>query len=471
MTKRRRLETWKEIAEYLGRGVRTAQRWEKKDGLTVHREAGGKKESVFAWSDEIDAWREGYPDINGPTAISSDRAVNEGPDHSHKPGEFNKKKRRLKSLLVLVFLSLTGLLLLTAGYFFFQSRRETTEDMLFFRFTEFDRGSCVDIYNANNVRIQSFHSGVYSFKKCMHSYKNELRNLKFIDVNTDGLLDIVYADLTYSPQNKLSIYLRQDMDNVSLLRSWELDELFEYEGETFGEFSCEQIICEDLNEDGAPEIVVGLNSHPNYPSLCRVFDVQGNVIASIFHPGRFRNLESFDRDGNGFKEIYVAATNNFLDEEFSAPVMYVVENEWVRLNQLLSFFGESRSLASTVVSHFREIYVNFKADHILPMEKTWESAFMGYFNPHNLPLIFVQASPFKNVNKDGSSKSDHFRTFFFDRMMNCVQSYIHQEHVSKYNINVESKEVQDLLRPVYWNGAFWQEEVCYIPQGPSSDSQ
>src|SRR5207249_9472999 len=32
-----RLDSWKEIAAYLGRGITTVQRWEQKEGLPVHR--------------------------------------------------------------------------------------------------------------------------------------------------------------------------------------------------------------------------------------------------------------------------------------------------------------------------------------------------------------------------------------------------------------------------------------------------
>ena len=55
---RRRLDSWKEIAEYLGRDVRTATRWEAQ-GLPLHRVPGGKGTSVFAYTDEIDAWMAG----------------------------------------------------------------------------------------------------------------------------------------------------------------------------------------------------------------------------------------------------------------------------------------------------------------------------------------------------------------------------------------------------------------------------
>ena len=55
----RRLESWKEIAAYLGRDVRTAQRWERNDQLPVRRLQHAKLASVYAYSDELDEWRLG----------------------------------------------------------------------------------------------------------------------------------------------------------------------------------------------------------------------------------------------------------------------------------------------------------------------------------------------------------------------------------------------------------------------------
>jgi len=53
---RRRLDSWKEIAAYLGRGVRTVQRWEREEGLPVHRLAHAERGSVFADSAELTDW-------------------------------------------------------------------------------------------------------------------------------------------------------------------------------------------------------------------------------------------------------------------------------------------------------------------------------------------------------------------------------------------------------------------------------
>jgi hypothetical protein len=49
------LNSWKEIATYLGRGVRTAQRWERY-GLPVRRLAPGPRASVIADAEDIDVW-------------------------------------------------------------------------------------------------------------------------------------------------------------------------------------------------------------------------------------------------------------------------------------------------------------------------------------------------------------------------------------------------------------------------------
>jgi|SRR5579859_70564 len=55
------LNSWKEIAEYLGRGVRTAQRWERDLGLPVRRPRGKERSAVVAVSSDIDAWLKRCP--------------------------------------------------------------------------------------------------------------------------------------------------------------------------------------------------------------------------------------------------------------------------------------------------------------------------------------------------------------------------------------------------------------------------
>jgi TolB-like protein/tetratricopeptide (TPR) repeat protein len=51
-----RLDSWKEIAAYLRRDVRTVQRWEKKEGLPVHRHQHDKLGSIYASRTELTEW-------------------------------------------------------------------------------------------------------------------------------------------------------------------------------------------------------------------------------------------------------------------------------------------------------------------------------------------------------------------------------------------------------------------------------
>ena len=51
-----RLESWKEIATYLKRSVRTLHRWEKEEGLPIQRQLHKELGSVFAYKNELDAW-------------------------------------------------------------------------------------------------------------------------------------------------------------------------------------------------------------------------------------------------------------------------------------------------------------------------------------------------------------------------------------------------------------------------------
>lgn len=50
------LTSWKDIARYFGKGVRTVQRWEKELGLPIRRPKHTTKSTVLAVLDEINAW-------------------------------------------------------------------------------------------------------------------------------------------------------------------------------------------------------------------------------------------------------------------------------------------------------------------------------------------------------------------------------------------------------------------------------
>jgi len=90
----RRLDSWKEIAGYLNRDVTTVQRWEKREGMPVHRHVHDKRGSVYAVPEELDAWiqsrkapavepEEALTDV--PVPIPTTTADDLGPVSTPKP--------------------------------------------------------------------------------------------------------------------------------------------------------------------------------------------------------------------------------------------------------------------------------------------------------------------------------------------------------------------------------------------------
>jgi tetratricopeptide (TPR) repeat protein len=71
--RKKRLDSWKAIAEFLGRSLRTVQRWQHLNGLPVHH-FGAQKGSVFAYEEEIDAWIAGLAERAGTgRAVGEDK--------------------------------------------------------------------------------------------------------------------------------------------------------------------------------------------------------------------------------------------------------------------------------------------------------------------------------------------------------------------------------------------------------------
>ena len=76
----RRLDSWKAIADYLGRHVTTLQRWEHEEALPVHRHFHEKRGSVYAFTSELDAWLrersvDAGHDVSAPPDIAPDASA------------------------------------------------------------------------------------------------------------------------------------------------------------------------------------------------------------------------------------------------------------------------------------------------------------------------------------------------------------------------------------------------------------
>jgi TolB-like protein/Tfp pilus assembly protein PilF len=105
-----RLDSWKEIAAYLRKEVRTVQRWEKSSDLPVRRLTHGKLGTVFAYKSDLDSWwRESQTKLdveehNGSNSTSNLAVLAPPTESSTKPTVLRPPVDRFRhfALLVLV---------------------------------------------------------------------------------------------------------------------------------------------------------------------------------------------------------------------------------------------------------------------------------------------------------------------------------------------------------------------------------
>ena len=71
------LHGWKEIAAYVGKSVRAAQRWEQELGLPVHRVRTSAGHAIYARRDEIDRWLADHEPGSAAPATPIPHAKNE----------------------------------------------------------------------------------------------------------------------------------------------------------------------------------------------------------------------------------------------------------------------------------------------------------------------------------------------------------------------------------------------------------
>ncbi len=132
-----RLDSWKEIASYLKRDVTTVQRWEKREGMPVHRHQHDRMGSVYALRAELDAWMRGrnlrIEQQNGDNAQSPDPPAQQSPPAT---SSFLHRWR-----FVLALASAAGALAIGVGLWLYKTEyfwRNPIADARFQTVTDFD---------------------------------------------------------------------------------------------------------------------------------------------------------------------------------------------------------------------------------------------------------------------------------------------------------------------------------------------
>jgi hypothetical protein len=286
-----RLDSWKEIAAYLGRDIRTVLRWEKEKGLPVHRVPGGKRHAVFAYREEIDTWLAGQP----PNHVSPEAL---------RPGSLALFSKPLVWVVLFVLL-VTGILLIRYA--------NRPGDAQLVRVS----GDTVFVLDANERLLWS-----HSYPEPLVEYDRSLlkRWVRLADLDGDGSKELLLIATTRqagSPDN-----WRYALDFFSargrLLWRYVPDQALSFAGRRF-ESPWYMTLLDVTSSPRGPDIWLVTAHNVWWPSLLMKLDAKGHASVSFVNSGHISVLSELRTERARF--LLAAGVNN----EFNAGMLAVLD--------------------------------------------------------------------------------------------------------------------------------------------------
>lgn len=354
-TQDRRLDSWKDIAEYLGRDVRTAMRWSKSHGLPVRRVAGGKGRSVFAFTSEIDAWLAGHPVLSEPPAAEAAPAV-----ASDSPAE---RAGRLRLLSIAAAVAIVALGIVAAWSL---ARRSAA-----------DAADLRVVADATRVMI-SDGSGTQRelLRFDPETAVLSLRPSDIADINADGTPDVIVG-VSYFEDPRRHTLRSGELMTVSpsggLQWAFAFTDAVSFRGDRF---TGPWMISDWIVGPAASPSRIAVASHHEmwWASIAAVLDHAGKRLSTFVNPGWIESVLWLDRDRlavagfNNARNAAMLAILNASVRESQAPGTSGTEFECVSCGGGAPLFYATfpRSEVNTVTaSRFNRAQVHLVGDRIV----------------------------------------------------------------------------------------------------------
>jgi len=291
------LTSWKEIAVYLDRDVRTCVRWEKRYGLPVRRLEKDSKAKVFAYKDEIDSWLAG-------------RTSSKTPD----PDVGGRGRLFVRAFPVLFALAS----LAAAAYFLFLK----PEDLLRSVPADFHiQGSELIIVDHRDREIwrrdtglpglenEGFYRGHFLEKRQGSDSIPVWPYVMILDVDGDSRSEVLFCTQTRFEDLEGTLICFDDRGT----ERWRFEAGRElvFGGKTFRkEYRIYGLNVEDYDGDGSLEILVLSFQKPDWPCQAVLLDPAGKTEGEFWNAGYLMDGSSGDVDGDGKKELVLSGVNN-----------------------------------------------------------------------------------------------------------------------------------------------------------------
>lgn len=193
------LNSWKEIAAYFNRDVTTVQRWEKREGMPVHRHLHDKIGSIYAFRTQLEAWARtrnlkgnGNQEVGGAASAVE---VTSSAEESTLPPQTVTSTRSPRRLFLRWTLPLVVAVAVAAVIFFLRSEdyfwRNPLENARFQTITDFD-GEARDAALARDGHLVAFlsdHDGPVDV------WVTQIGSGTFHNLTHGGAADLVNPDL------------------------------------------------------------------------------------------------------------------------------------------------------------------------------------------------------------------------------------------------------------------------------------
>jgi hypothetical protein len=292
------LTSWKEIAAYLDRDVRTCVRWEKRYGLPVHRLERDSKAKVFAYKQQIDQW------LAERSALASRPPVCELP-----------LRRRFRPFPVLF--ALAGLA--AAAYFLFIRAHggAGAGGPADFRI----RGSELVVVDGRGRDLWRFDTRLPDLEP-EQVYRQRSKNkepgsdyvpvwpyLLIRDIDGDDRLEVLFSTQTNSEDGEGTLFCFDEHGT----ERWRFDagRAIEFGGRPYRrEYRIFGFNVDDYDGDGAAEVLVIAHHKPDWPCQAALLDGAGRSEGEYWNAGYFMDGSAGDVDGDGTKELVLSGVNN-----------------------------------------------------------------------------------------------------------------------------------------------------------------
>ncbi len=272
---RQELVGWKEIADYLRLNTRTAQKWEEEKGLPVRRYPG-EKGRVYAYAEEIEAWKEGHGEVNVP--------------------RWQQPKLLLAGLaLVVVAAASAVLLLMRRGGPPADYRVEPND------FVALD-GEGREMWRYRLSQAAQW--TVYQFPEA------HLRLVRFTDLDGDSRVELLFTLIAGPPVERGVALLCFSQDGRL---KWEFrpGRKVATATQTFsGDYTVSGFSSLRLPGRKGQYVVVASCHAWSWPNQIVLLGPDGRVVGEYWHSGHLLALGAADVDGDGVDEILAGGVNN-----------------------------------------------------------------------------------------------------------------------------------------------------------------